>query len=367
MTIQGSRGAYTVEGPLCEGGMGRLYIGKTKQGQKVVIKESKCLGDDEDAIRVEKLRVEGQILSNIAHKNIVRYVDSREEGTDYYLILEFIAGKTMKDLYWKNPAEENEVKRYALALLDALNYIHGLNIIHRDINPKNLLLPSDNLTLIDFGAAKYGYTQLLSFGQTIVGTPGWSAPEQFSGLATPRCDIYSVGAVIFFLLTGIPPHMYMRQDGTIEPPRKINPSITKEMENVILKAMNSDPSKRFQIAEDMIREIEGRSLVNNVSCLFCKGKKYPIANRLTIGRSPQCDITLNDTLSFVSRRHAQVFFDHGKYWIEDFGSTNGTYVYRNGLFQEVQKTELRDGDLIALCYKRGRGPYITLNFKRGAF
>jgi pSer/pThr/pTyr-binding forkhead associated (FHA) protein len=69
-------------------------------------------------------------------------------------------------------------------------------------------------------------------------------------------------------------------------------------------------------------------------------------------------------MGFVSKRHAEVFLDQGKYWIEDTQSTNGTFLYRNGLFQRIQRSELRDGDLVALCYKQDKGPYITLTFKK---
>jgi serine/threonine protein kinase len=364
MTIQGSRGTYFVEDMLCEGGMGRLFIAKSPQGTKVVVKEPKILGDCDDPVRLEKLKVEAQILQNINHRNIVKYVDSRDEGHTFYLIIEFVSGKSMKDLYWKRPAEEYEARQYTLTLLYALNYIHNLNIIHRDINPKNLLLPKD-LVIIDFGAAKHGYTQLLTFGQTVVGTPGWSAPEQFSGLVTPRCDIYSVGATLFFLLTGHPPQTYIRSDGTVESPKKVNPRVSSEMASVVLKAMDIDPSKRFQIADDMIQEIEGRRVLREPPCIFCRGRKHQIDRTLSIGRLPQCDIYIDDPQLYVSRTHAEVFMDSGTYWIEDTGSKNGTFIYRNGMFQRIMKSELRDGDLIALCYKSDKGPYITLNFKKG--
>jgi serine/threonine protein kinase len=281
-------------------------------------------------------------------------------------VIDYVPGKTMKEAYWRNPASEFETKKHAITILQALGYLHNMNIIHRDVKPQNVLLPSDELVLIDFGGAKYGYTQSpLAFGNTVVGTPGWTAPEQMYGITAPRCDIYGVGAIMFFLLTGYPPQNYTNPDGTVESPRKINPNISIEADRIVQKALSFDPSKRYQIADDMIRELQGQNVVQYAPCLFCRGTKYEINQRLTIGRQSGCSIAINDTMGFVSKRHAEVYPEQGRYWIEDYQSTNGTYIYRNNIFQRVQKTELHDGDLIALCYKKDKGPYITLTFKKG--
>lgn len=363
--VRGSRDTYRADRLLFEGGMGRVVLGNSSTGEKVIIKEPRLVGDVDDPVRLEKLKVEAEILSRINHKNVVRFIDSRDEKTTFYLILEFVPGKSMKDTYWKKPAGEDETKQYVLTLLNILQYIHKMNVIHRDVNPKNILLPSD-IVLLDFGAAKHGYTQLLAFGHTIVGTPGWSAPEQFSGLVTPRCDIYAVGATMFFLLTGHPPRMHIRSDGSVESPRRVNPRVSKEMAKVVLTAMDPDPSNRFQIADEMANEIMGRRIVHGAPCIFCKGKKYPVTKTLKIGRSPQCDVFIEDMHWYVSRHHAEIYIEGGKYWIEDVGSTNGTFVYEKGSFQRIKKRELRANDLVALCYSPQKGPYITLSFSLSA-
>ena len=346
--------------------MGRLYIGRSSTGNKVVIKEPLIKGDAEDPIRIEKLKVESEILAHISHRNIVKYIDSRDEGRTFYLIIEFVPGRTMKDIYWKRPASESEAKTYILVILQALNYLHTMNIIHRDVKPQNVLLNSNNVVMIDFGGAKYGYMQApLSFGHTVVGTPGWSAPEQMHGVTAPRCDIYGVGAILFFLLTGRPPQMYTKADGSVESPRKVNPRISQNMERIVMKALSFDPSSRFQIADDMIKEIQGQSVAQCTPYLFCRGTKYEVNKRLLIGRQSSCGVCVSDNMSYVSKYHAYVFPERGKYWIEDAHSTNGTFIYRNGVFQRIQRSELNDGDLIALCYKKDKGPYVTLTFKKG--
>ena len=345
--------------------MGRLYVGSSKTGKKVVIKEPKILGNEEDAIRIEKLKVEGQILSSVSHQNIVKYVDSFDNGKIYLLVIDFILGKTMKETYLRNPLAETKAKQYILTILETLSYLHNLNIIHRDVKPDNVLLSNDGLVLIDFGGAKFGYMQApLSFGNTVVGTPGWSAPEQFAGIATPRCDIYGAGAILFFLLTGNPPQMSIKADGSVGSPRNLNPKISLESEKIILRAMSADPSKRYQIADDMIKAIQGQTVSQTIPCIFIRGKKYPITQHLKIGRQTPCDIVIDDRMRYVGRHHADVYFDRGKYWIEDINSKNGTFIYRDGYFQQITKTELNEGDLVALCYRKDKGPYITLTFKR---
>jgi serine/threonine protein kinase len=364
-TIRCSRGSYVVEDPLFEGGMGRLFIGRSQAGKKVVIKEPKILGNEEDPIRIEKLKVEGQILSAISHRNIVKYIDSMDNGTIYFLVTEFILGKTMKEIFLKNPLDEASAKHYILTILHTLSYLHNLNIIHRDVKPDNVLVSNNDLVVIDFGGAKYGYMQApLSFGNTVVGTPGWSAPEQFAGVATPRCDIYGAGAIMFFLLTGSPPQMSMKPDGSVDSPRRLNPKITPETESIVLKAMSLDPSKRYQIADDMVRAIQGQTL-QNAPFIFCRGRRYPVTGRLTIGRKVPCDVIIDDNMCYVGRHHADVYFEGGKYWIEDINSKNGTFIYRNGYFQQITRAELHEGDLVALCYKKDKGPYISLTFKKG--
>jgi serine/threonine protein kinase len=228
-------------------------------------------------------------------------------------------------------------------------------------------MPKDNIVIIDFGGAKYGYMQIpLTFGNTVVGTPGWTAPEQMQGITSPRCDIYGIGAILFFILTGCPPQSFVNPDGSIESPKKLNPKISNQMEKITLKALSFDPSKRYQIAEDMIKDIQGEYLSQCTPCLYCRGAKYEINKRLRIGRLSSCDVAVDDTIGYVSKHHAEVFPEKGIYWIEDTQSKNGTFLYRKGVFQQIQKSELVDGDLVALCYKKDKGPYITLTFKKGS-
>lgn len=363
--VQGALGTYRVENLLTEGGMGRIFLGTSSTGQRLVIKEPKFKGDTDDAARLEKLRVEAEILKAINHPHVVRYLDSRDEGKTFYLVLEYIPGKSMIERFRARPSDEGEARRYILTVLEVLQYVHKMNIIHRDINPKNILLRPDAV-LIDFGAAKHNWNQILTFGHTIVGTPGWSAPEQFTGQVDQRCDIYAVGATLFFLLTGEEPRLHIGADCSIKSPQSVNSRVTDDMSRIILKAMDPIPSKRFQLADDMAAELQGRRVVHARPCVFCRGKKHEITGKLTIGRSSSNDVPIDDPQLWISRQHAEIYGDAGKYWIRDIGSVNGVWVYQQGVFQRVYKYELKNGDLIALAYNSRKGPYVTLTYNSGA-
>jgi serine/threonine-protein kinase len=166
--------------------MANVYCGTADTGKRVAIKVPKVVGDGKDLIRLERIRVEAQILKKLRHGNIVRYLDEREERRTFYLVMEMIDGPTFMDQYRRKPADDSIVESLARRLLEVLGHIHMQNVIHRDLNPKNIMSASSRrLVIIDWGAAKHGWVQAPSI-VTQIGTPGWSAPEQFTtGLATP--------------------------------------------------------------------------------------------------------------------------------------------------------------------------------------
>jgi len=366
--INGLRGNYTIEKKeLHRGGMGIIHIGRSGNGQVIVVKEPLRKSDGEDAIRLEKLKVEAQILANLDHKNIVKYIDECESGKTFYLIIELVPGEQLKKLVnpsprVKKPLSEDETIFLSLNLLDAVKYLHERNIIHRDIKPQNIM-KNMNIKLIDFGTAKEGYTQLLPHGHTRIYTPGWSAPEQLGGLVTPASDLYAVGTTMFFLLTGNEPRYYQTDEQILlKTPKEINPRVSKDISDIVKKALNKDMSKRYQLADDMIRAIEGKSHIVRAPSIECLGKRYLIKKPIVIGRRHPSDIIIPDQKRFISKRHATIYIDSGRFWIEDMGSSNGTYVQKKGTFKRIKKHELKNNDVIALCYKHNLGPYTTFTF-----
>ncbi len=359
--IHGNRGNYTIEKWLYRGGMGVIHLGRSSNGQRVIVKEPLMKSDRDDAIRLEKLKVEAQILADLDHKNIVKYIDEYERGNIFYLIIELVPGKQLKELVnplheAKKPLSEDETIFLSLNLLNAVKYLHEKNIIHRDIKPANIM-KNGNIKLIDFGTAKSGYTQLLTYGHTVIYTPGWSAPEQQDGFVTPASDTYAVGNTMFFLLTGEEPSKYKTTN-----PRDINHRTSKYISEIVQKSLNADTSKRYQLADDMIRAIERKSHGSRAPSIECLGKRYYITKPIVIGRRRPSDIIIPDLGRFISKRHVTIYGDLGRFWIEDMGSVNGTYVKKNGKFQKIDKYALKNNDIIALCYNRNSGAYTTFTF-----
>lgn len=391
-TVICNKASYRIDSEIRSGGMGLVYFATSETGEKVIVKRPK-LGSSRDAIILDKIRIEAEILrrlSNFHHDNIVQYIDERDEDENFFLVIEYIDGVNLEDHHKKKPADEQTAKDYAQTVLRALEFLHGSqNIIHRDINPRNIMNVSNNkrLVLIDFGAAKHGWTQLYpnpdSGGGTLIGTQGYSAPEQFTtGEVTPASDIYGLGATLFFLLTGENPKRYMGSGGALtRSPKDVNPSISRDISHIVKKAMSQEPKDRYQTATDMVRDLRGEGQIDiRGPHIIFQGRKYILEDSLEIGRDHDCpsshgknvnppDIMVDDDQRYISKHHARILRDQsGACWIMDLGSRNSTAVSHDGMLsfkilKPGKKERLKDGDVAAIVYSNKRGAYMPLIFR----
>jgi len=369
-TLRGQRGPYTVTRKLAEGGMGVVHLGRNASGDAVVIKEPRITGkSDQDQLCIQKLGVETAILKSLSHKHIMRYEDSYVDSGLTYLVVEYIDGETWENAFKNNPASEGDADKHIIQVLDALAYMHDQNVIYRDFKPRNVMLSKRGENkIIDFGAAKYFYTQIQDpkYEHTVIFSFGWTAPEQQWGGASFQSDIYAAGATLFYLLTGKPPALWMDGRGQIKPPSAINPRAGR-LSNVVMKAMDLDPNKRYQTARDMINDIQGKLSAIGEPYVICGSHKHVISDEATVGRAGDCDIPISDPVKFISKRHAKIYMRGGQYWIKDLGSLNGTFIAQDpSKFQKLAPNSpraLKDNDIIALCYNSALGPYMTLKFK----
>ncbi len=251
---------YSIQSVVGVGGMGAVYSARDMHfpnvEKKVAVKEMINIARDpviHDTI-VRNFEREANLLATLNHPSIPRIYDYFTQDDRSYLIIEFIEGQDLEAILaaTQDFLPEVQVVNWAIELCDVLSYLHNNKpepIIFRDIKPSNIMVnPQGHILLVDFGIARTFHT-----GQkgTMIGTEGYSPPEQYKGEATQRADIYALGATLHHLLT--------RRDPRMEPPfsfeerkvRSINPAISSELEAVIMKALCYEPDKRYSTADEM--------------------------------------------------------------------------------------------------------------------
>ncbi len=254
-------GRYRVVRKLGTGGMANVYLAEDQElGRRVAIK---MLDDrhSQDEQFVERFRREAKNVAGLSHPNIVSIYDrGRAEGT-YYIAMEYLEGRTLKELLVaRGPTPLPVAVDYARQILAALAFAHRNGIVHRDIKPHNVVVaPDGRLKVTDFGIARSGASQMTETG-SIIGTAQYLSPEQAKGApVTPASDIYSVGIVLYEMLTGTVPfsgdtplEIAMKHLSAIpEPPSELRPDIPHEFDSIVLRALAKDPADRYQSAEEM--------------------------------------------------------------------------------------------------------------------
>jgi len=378
--VVGERGAYVVgdQRPRM-GGMTCVYRAcvEGRPNRWVALKTAKEEGTDRDDLYRQKLLDEIEILRCLDHPNIVRYIDRVLKPL--VLVMEYIEGPSFFSAFRGKPASEDEARTYANILLDVLEYLHSKHVIYSYLKPQNIAKdPSRTLVLLDFGAAKRGFPHPWGSGIS-VGWLGWSAPEIVRSSLTEASDIYVLGEVLFFLLTGEEPMEFMRHDGALlKGPRDVNPSVSKELSEIVLRMVEADHRLRPQTAADVRGLLIGSEPELGVPNIILGGRRYQIRDALEIGRRHDCgkrdcptkrplNVSIDDPQMYIAQHQARISLDDsGKSWLEDNRGINRLAVSRKGQEWHVLPPgscyELNDKDVVALVYADSKGPYITLTF-----
>ena len=264
---------YRIESVVARSGMASVFKATDlRDGRTVAIKvphpEMEC-----DPVLFDRFKREGEIGRTLDHPGVMK-VFPEENPSQIYLVMEWVDGKLLSQVLrdrGKLPAER--VVRLALKICDALDYIHNHGVAHRDLKPENVMVNGDdNIKLIDFGiAAKAGARRLTfsKFSQTM-GTPEYISPEQVKGRrGDARSDLYSLGTMIYELLTGKVPFtgsnpFLIMNDKTLNnpvPPRELDPSITPQIQEIIYRALERDPKNRYASAREMAWDLEHQDQV----------------------------------------------------------------------------------------------------------
>lgn len=276
-------GDYVLLGLIARGGMAEIYKAKKKgvKGFEKVIAIKKILsgyGDDDKYI--EMLVDEAKIAAELSHPNIIQIYDLGRKDNYYFIAMEYVLGKDLREIQTRLRERDSwfpeEIALYlTIKILEALNYAHKakdsrgrpLEIVHRDVSPPNILISySGDVKLTDFGVSKASIKIHQTLSGALKGKLLYMSPEQARGESSIdfRSDLYSVGVVLFELLTGkklfldTTEMMVLKkvQNGEILNPREINPDIDPALEKIILTSLNKDCDKRYQSAAAMIADLE---------------------------------------------------------------------------------------------------------------
>lgn len=254
-------GNYRIDGKLGEGGMGTVYRGiDIMLDRPVAIKVLRPEFATKDSV-VERFRTEAVNLAKLHHPNIATLYAMLREGDEFFMVLEFVRGETLDvTMRGRGPLPAEEAVPAFCQVLDGIDHAHELGIVHRDLKPANIMVTDrGTLKVLDFGIARLFGSSRLTRAGNIVGTLEYMPPEQVRGLETDgRSDIYSLGMVLYEMLTGRVPleHdsefelMKMQVEEMPSPPRKWNPGIPETIESSITRAIQKRPEDRFQTAGD---------------------------------------------------------------------------------------------------------------------
>jgi eukaryotic-like serine/threonine-protein kinase len=268
-------GRYRIQRKLGAGGMADVYLAEDQElGRRVAIKILNSRHGNDDQF-IERFRREAKNAAALNHPNIVSIYDRGEAEDTYYIAMEFLDGRTLKELIiGRGAAPVNVAIEYARQILSALRFAHRHGIVHRDIKPHNVLVDGEGrVKVTDFGIARAGTSQMTETG-SIVGTAQYLSPEQArGGEVDPRSDLYSLGIVLYELLTGktpfegeTPVEIAMKHLSTApQPPSKLRPDIPPELDMVVLRALAKNPEDRYQSADEMEADLDRVARGANVS------------------------------------------------------------------------------------------------------
>jgi serine/threonine-protein kinase len=260
-------GRYRAQKRLGSGGMAEVWCAEDEVlGRRVALKLMGGRFAEDPEFR-ERFRREAQAAAGMQHPNIVGVYDRSEWDGTPYIAMELVDGKTLKELVTeRGPLPADVAVGFTEQVLAALGYAHRRGIVHRDIKPQNVIIDRDGQAKVaDFGIARAGDTSEMTQAGTMVGTVQYISPEQAEGHPVDRrADLYSVGIVLYELLTGqvpfdgeAPISIAIKQiNERPVPPGQLRPGIPPALEDVVLRSLEKDPARRFQSAEEFIAALE---------------------------------------------------------------------------------------------------------------
>jgi len=259
---------YRIVGLVARSGMASIYRGLDERNDRAVAIKVPHAEMEADPILFDRFKREEDIGKKLDHPGVVKVLDD-EERSRRYMVLEWVDGRLLRQiLNEQKRLPPDRAIRITLALCKALDYIHSEGVVHRDLKPENIMVgPDDQVKLIDFGIAANAGSRRLTFAKLTeaMGTPDYISPEQVKGKrGDARSDVYSLGIMFYEMLTGKVPFtgpnpfviMNERLLNDPIPPREVNPEITPELQEIIYRALERDPNKRYPNAHEFALDLE---------------------------------------------------------------------------------------------------------------
>jgi tetratricopeptide (TPR) repeat protein len=277
--IPKSIGQYDIQSVLGRGGMGVVYLAYQRKLKRNVALKMVLAGQHASEQQIARFEAEARAVAQLQHPNIVQVFEVGHHDDLPYIALEYVDGTTLTKRLDGKPLAPREAASLIQTICHAMQYAHDRGILHRDLKPSNILVSTDGISKItDFGLAKQLDDEEAESTRTgaIMGTPSYMSPEQAQGLThaiTPLSDQYSLGAMLYELLTGRPPFLGTKAFDTLSqvihkepiPPCQLQGSLPVDIDTICLKSLHKNPEKRYascqQLAEDLARFLRGEPIV----------------------------------------------------------------------------------------------------------
>jgi len=253
-------GKYRIVSPLGSGGFGTVYLAEdTWIDKKVALK----VAHRQQGLDFGQLLREPRLLASLNHPNIVSVLTAEKEGDHFFIVMEYVQGQTLEQLILREGALDlTRALDFTCQICNGVDHAHKSGILHRDLRPGNIQVSDTGLLKVrDFGTSRF--LEIAAHGTTVIGSPPYMAPEQFQGKAVFASDVYSIGVTMYQMLTGVLPYNTptpadldrLLRGELVTPPRLKNSQIPKAINDIVMKALQAEPSARYQRAGDLLADV----------------------------------------------------------------------------------------------------------------